>query len=354
MLFLKKKNYVICIGLFLLIPFFLQAQSYEGPKHDTLFLANGEVLVGEIKDLSLGMLTIDSKSIGLISIKTSKIATISTLSDYMRIETVEKIVYYATIRPSAEFNMVRIVNNSGIDEVLPISHINTMSFIEKTFLKSARGTASAGFTYSHSSNIGQLTLNANISLTSRKFNLDITMEEMASIKDSVFSRDREEVNIAGYYMLGISNKWYILGELDYQRNLELSIARRFQQILGGGRKFIFSPSTQILSLAGLSTNQEHSTTGQNENFLLEIPIGFVFNYFKFSHPNLQFSSQNIFYASLSQKGRVRYDSNTSVSYELIKNLAFTWNVYLNYDRQPPDPTAGKIDYGTTVSLTYKF
>jgi hypothetical protein len=271
----------------------------------------------------------------------------------LRVESVDKDVYYASFQPSEKpgYVYVRSRSESFLSE---ISHINSLSPIKSSFLKTINGKISLGFTYSHSSNIGQLSSNISFGMNSRRLNFSLKGSGISSINDSDFSRDREAVDLTTYYNIIEDSRWYALTELNYQRNLELSIARRFQETVGGGAKFVISANAQIMGLVGINFNQERSTEGVNKNMLVEVPLGFVFNYFKFSHPNLQLTTQNVMYTSLSQKGRIRLDSNTSISYELFNNLSLSLNFYANFDNQPPDSGAGKADYGTVASLTYKF
>jgi hypothetical protein len=57
--------------------------------------------------------------------------------------------------------------------------------------------------------------------------------------------------------------------------------------------------------------------------------------------------------SLSQKGRVRFSSNTTFSWELIKNFRLNINPYASYDNQPPEGNSN-YDYGAAVSLAFTF
>jgi len=57
--------------------------------------------------------------------------------------------------------------------------------------------------------------------------------------------------------------------------------------------------------------------------------------------------------SLSQAGRKRFNSNTSFSWELVKNFRININPYLNYDNQPPEGNSN-YDYGASIGLTLTF
>jgi hypothetical protein len=59
------------------------------------------------------------------------------------------------------------------------------------------------------------------------------------------------------------------------------------------------------------------------------------------------------YPSLSTWGRVRVGSETTVSWEFIKDLYWNLRVYENFDSKPPI-NAPKNDFGITTGLGWKF
>lgn len=318
---------------------------------DTVYLRDGEVLVGDIRELRLGLLSFNSKDVGIISLKLSKIKTINSSSDTLRVETANKDIYYGAIKPSDKEGWVYVVTESHRHHI-EISNINSLILFRKRFWDNLSGNVSAGFSYSHSSGIGQLTTSYSVTYAARRYDVTFSGSGIGSIDTSKFSRDREDLDLSILY--NIEGAWYGVASLDYQRNLQLSIARRFQQLVAGGYKFIFSPNFQIMGMGGLSVSQERSTTGEEQNFLCELPAGFSLDFFRFSHPNMQITSSHTFYTGLTQWGRVRYDGSTTIAWTLIEFLNLSFNLYMNYDSRPPDTSAGKTDYGTVISLSYRF
>ena len=319
---------------------------------DTIYLYHNEMITGDIKEMQIGKLKIDTKNIGIIDIKISKIQSINTSTDTFRIETADQMVYYGALKPSGKDGHVYIISPEYI-RLIAIDHINSLTPVRKSFRHRLQGTVSAGFNYTHSSRQGQLNTSTDVYYTARRFMFSFSGSSNASIDTSTYSRDRDDVALTGFYNMESNSKWYILAQLDYQRNLGLSIARRYQQIMGGGRKFMLNESLQILSMLGVSLNEELSTDNK-ESLLVEVPLGFSLNFFKFSDPDVQITSKNAFYTSLSQKGRVRYELNTNIMWQIISNFNFSWTFYFSYDRKPPDENSSKTDYGTTIGLSYKF
>jgi hypothetical protein len=154
------------------------------------------------------------------------------------------------------------------------------------------------------------------------------------------------------YDLGSS--WFAAGLLGYQRNLELSIARRFQEMLGAGNKLFVRETWQLRLLSGLAFNQEKSTAGVSSGTLLEIPVMLRFDFFKYTHPNIQITTSHAGFFSITEKGRFRYGGNTTFSWEIVHDFYVTLNLYTNYDSKPPATSASNTDYGIVMGITYKF
>jgi hypothetical protein len=141
---------------------------------------------------------------------------------------------------------------------------------------------------------------------------------------------------------------------NYQRNLELSLSRRFSEMLGAGRKVLVKNDLQLLLISGITLNQERTTSGENSGILYEIPIMMRFNYFRFRHPDLQISSIQTVYFGITEKVRVRYDSNNNFALTIIHNFSANLNIYTSYDSRPSAGSNSNFDYGTSFSLSYRF
>ena len=122
---------------------------------------------------------------------------------------------------------------------------------------------------------------------------------------------------------------------------------------GIGNKLFIKNTWRLLATTGMTFSQEKSTAGVSSGLLFEIPLMFQFNFYQFRHPDIQISSTQTAYFSLSQAGRVRWDGSTTFSWQLIRFFYLNINPYTNYDNQPPGD-GSKFDYGIVVGLSYKF
>jgi hypothetical protein len=317
---------------------------------DTVYLKTGQILIGQLKSLELGRISFDDNVLDVLSIKTTKIKTISTRY-FFRIETIEKDFYYGKLKASGKTGNVIITLLDTAFE-MQLADISSLSLYRKAFFKRLDGNVSAGYTYTKSSEIGQINLNANINYVAKKNHAELTASTIGTFDSSVYSRDREQLQLSDNYYF--TSTWFAAAAASYQRNLELSLARRFQQMAGIGNKFLLTNSCQAYVISGLTLNQEKSTDGTNSDLLVELPIAFRFDFFKFSKPNLQFTTTQTFYISLSQEGRYRYDGNNTLAWEIIKDFSLSLNIYTSYDSKPPVATSPTTDYGIVFGLSYKF
>ncbi|MBO9203885.1 MULTISPECIES: DUF481 domain-containing protein [Niastella] len=316
---------------------------------DTIILYNGQVLIGEVKGAQYGEITIDDVDLKFIHVKQYKIRFLTTYRSF-RIETNDKKLLLGMIKPSNKDGQVNILLDSSTVFNAEIISLNTITPFGQNFFQQLNGSFSTGFTYTKSSDIGQLNLSANIFYFTRYFDYQLAVSMNGTLDSSKYSRDREEASFFTAY--NFSPTWFAAVNLAYQRNLELDIARRYQQMVGGGNKLMVRKYSQLYAITGLVFNQEKSTSDEFSGLLLEVPILLKFNFFKRSHPDIQISSTQTVFFGLTQKGRIRYSGNTSFSWQLIRDFYLTVNPYTNFDNQSSENS--DFDFGVSVSVSYKF
>src|SRR5215831_12979314 len=92
---------------------------------DSIFLYKGQILIGDIKGVQLGILTIDDVEIRYTKVKLYKIKSLSSVHRF-RIETSEKQVYYGTLLPSSKTAWCNIKISDTEKVAIPIMDISTM------------------------------------------------------------------------------------------------------------------------------------------------------------------------------------------------------------------------------------
>lgn len=322
----------------------------ECQEKDSIFLYNGQILIGELRSINLGEVSFDEIDLKLLSVKLYKIRVLKSIKRF-KIELVDKELFYGSIRSGEKDGWIEILADNGTTVPIRLEQLNLVIPLEKQFLKSLHGNLAVGFSYTKSSGVGQVNLSSSVLYAARKLEYQFMASVNYSIDTAAFSRDREDISLMAAY--SVSTAWFISATGSYQRNLELSIARRFQEMAGVGNKLFVRNQWQLYGITGLSLSQELSTAGESPGLLVEVPLMFRFNFFRFQHPNIQISSSQAGYVGLTQLGRVRIEGNTTFSWELIRYFYLTLNPYTNYDSRPPSGSTN-YDYGIVLSLTYKF
>lgn len=339
-----------CLRICVLLLLMAETVPVVAQERDTIILHRGQVFIGEVKKAQLGEITIDDDDLKLLGIKLYKIRLLTTARPF-RIETNDKEIFIGVIKSSAKDGWVNIILDNGDTAACEITNLNMLIPLEKKFLTRLNGNLSAGFSYTKSSDIGQVNLGSSIQYATRLFQYKLSLSMFGSLDSNEYSRDKEDGSLLTTYSL--TPAWFLSGSFAYDRNLELSIARRYQESIGGGNKLFLRRQWQLLALSGIAFNEEKSTSGTSSGVLVEIPVALVFDFFKYQPHKMEINSTNYSFFSLSQKGRIRLAANTRFSWELISNFYLDFNPYMNFDNQPPEGT-NNFDYGVVFSLSYKF
>jgi hypothetical protein len=318
---------------------------------DSIILYHGETLIGDVQGSSLGSISIDDIDLKMLNIKLFKIKTLIT-HDLFKIETVDKHIYYGTLRTSDKDGWVDIHLKNGTIIPIHITKIYQLTSMESDILKRLNGNVSAGLSFTKSSKIGQVNFSATVQLATKLFEYQLSVSSIGSIDSGKYSRDNENVFLVNSYDL--TPAWFISGAGQYQRNLELSISRRYLFMLGAGNKLIIKKNMRLLATTGMTFSQEKSIEGVSSGLLFEIPVMFQFNYYQFQHPDIQISSTQTVYFGISQNGRIRYDGSTNFSWQLIRYFYLNLSPYTNFDSRPPAGSSSNFDFGIVFGLSYKF
>ena len=342
--FFKIRIGLLCFMLMVAIE--VSSQSTK----DTIFFTNGTMVIGEIKKIRLGVMTFDPDDANDITIQLRKLKSIRAISTVYRIETTEHRVYFGQLVPHNIDHFVRLIGSDTT--ILHLENITNLYPYKNTFAQRFSGSVGLGFSYTRSSDFGQLNFNGKLNYRSRKDEISFSISGIYSITDTSFTRDREDLSLI--YNHYFSTKWFTTSFLSYQKNLELGLDRRYQEGLGIGNKFLTSRQVFSLAASGIVLNQEKNTEKVFSGTLAEIFGQFQFNFYRFTKPEINFTLKETFYYSLSQSGRFRNDGETKLTWEIIKDLDLSLTFYNTYDSKPPIADSRTFDFGIVFGLSYSF
>ncbi len=329
--------------LLLITPLALSAQN------DTIVLKNNDKLVGEIKSMDRGVVTIETDYsdsdftitwVDIISIK-SKQTYLMTLSDGTRIN--------STIHTQQGDSAVVTLKGFN-DKKVDIKDIVYINPVKKKFISRIVASVSFGYNITKSNNLSQLSINSNISYTAYKWKLHGSYNEVRSNQDSVEATSRMDASAGLKYFM--KNDWFYEFSGDFLSNDEQKLELRSTIKSGLGKYIIHSNSMYFGGGFGLAFNNEKFNDVNNTNRnSLEAYIGFALDIFDVKDFNL--TTDVTFYPSLTEGGRYRADYNLNLKYDLPLDFFIKLGLTYNYDSKPVEG-ASVSDYVFQSTFGWEF
>ena len=317
-------------------------------QHDTLWLKNGNVLYGEIKDLTSGVLTMETpysdddftidydEAIKMVIERRCLIILVGgeRLFGFVRSQEDGKVTSYST---------------EGKLEGLDLDRITTIQVIKKKWINRISGYIDIGFNLTKANNQRQLNIDGGVSYTGYKWFMNTKISSLFANQDDVDLTERTSLDAQINRL--ISDKWYILASGSFLSNTEQDLEGRISGKLGAGRFLAINDKLLWGLGTGLNYNIENYDDSSLNKESTELFISSRFNMFDFK--DLSLDTNIDFYPSLSERGRVRVDYNLNVKYDLPYDFYIKTSFQFNYDNQPPE-TASQFDYILTSGFGWSF
>jgi hypothetical protein len=318
---------------------------------DTLYLRNGLAVAGELKGMSLGLVEFDLDGIQLVNVKINKIKSLYASMHLFRVQTTHKHIYFSTIQNSSNAGEVIISTQAGADTLL-LENISSITYFNIGKRGLWEGKVSTGYSFTKSSDIGRFNFDATINYKTQKNNMGIVVSTITTQENDTWNRDREDFRISDqYYLNGL---FQAFGVVSYQRNLELGLARRFQEGLGMGVNLWAKTKARGDLLTGLVANQDLGTDGIEQKIRFELPLVFSMHVFSFAKPDISISISQTAFFDVSGNKRIRQDGDIRINWKVFSDFGVSLQFYDNFDSKSPGTGQSNVDYGTVFGLTYKF
>ncbi|MEJ2161845.1 MAG: DUF481 domain-containing protein [Robiginitalea sp.] len=353
-----NKFYTLLILLFT-IPCVSYAQS------DTLLLNNGDVIVGDLKSMDRGVLTIEpSYSDSDFKITWEDITEMRanqryliTLSDGRRIN--------GTFRSAGE-GIIFIDNEYGEDVTVDQNDIVNINSVNSGFLSRLSANIDFGLSLTKANNQRQLNGNLRVEYLADRWSADLYYNTLIAIQDDVSNIQRNDAGLGYRYFL--PGDWNLGADLDFLSNTEQSLDLRSTGKLGLGyfvrrtNSFYWNVYGGVAyTLESFSTvfNPEDGTTiTAPDRRSMEGFLGTELNLFDIG--DLTLLTSIIVYPTIIsdesvESGRFRSDFRFDAKYDdiFIKDFYIRAGFTLNYDNRPVE--AGKeVDYIFTTGFGWKW
>lgn len=319
-------------------------------KSDIVTLDDGSTLIGEIKTVKFATLSLHTNAFSTISIEWRHITGMQSKFEY-RVESAGEETYFGSLGEPETAGNLAIVSSSGTTEV-PLGEIVLIVPIEHGFLKRIDGSVNFGLSYTQANSTLQYNLSADATYRTRKLFSTLSAQSIFNRQNEAATTNQNYLDLAVLQMMRSNWSPFEIGQV--QRNPDQGYDLR--TVLGGGAAHSFIKSAHrmfLLNLGGVY-NREEVTGSTDVNDSAEALVGVVYRRFKRgSHsPDVLISLST--FTSATGDRRFRALFNFNLSWKIVGDLKFNFQVRDNYDSSPPEEGANKSDVSIVTSVGYTF
>lgn len=317
-------------------------------QNDTIVLRNGNMIDGEIKLLSTGVLTIEtSYSDEDFKVEFNKVEEMIIQRKCLLVLTGGRRKF-GNVR-TVEKGKVEFTNEDGTVEYFPINQIISLQEIEDNFWKRFKGRFDLGLTLTKANNDRQITGEAVLDYNGEKYLSQGSVNFLSSTRDDVEETRRLDAKWNVQRIL--TKNWFISGSVAFLRNTEQALDGRTTPSLGVGRLPISTNKLYLAVSSGLTLNIEDFANESENRTSAEAFIDTSFNMYDFNDIDLITGIR--LSPSLTESRRFRVDYDLTLKYDLPLDLYIKLGFNVNYDNQPAIE-GNEFDYILTSGLGWKF
>ena len=330
-----KKNFSTGILIFGLL--FIAQIGFS--QTDSLYYKNGEVTVGEIKQMNRGVVIIETAySDSDFAVEWDKVYKIKSQQSYL-ITLSNGNRFNGTINSTDVAEEVQIIAN-GASVKVSLVEIVQINPVDDSFWDKFSASVDVNLSLTKAKSLTQFSARGHASYTTAQWKLDGGINSVYSSQDSVADTKRTDANIS--FRLFMQKGWSVILSNEFLQNDEQQLELRSTAKVGLGYYIIQTNSVYFGALGGLALNSETFTEDINpQRNSGEVFLGLEFN--MYNTGDLSLLTNAIVYPSFTETGRVRFDYKFDIKYDLPLDFYIKVGTTINYDNQPV-PGAADLDY----------
>jgi len=321
----KRKEFRnLAIGFMLIISHFGLAQI------DSLYLANNEILIGELKSMNRNVAVMETDySDADFKIVWDKIKRLATQSQFL-ITLKSGDRYFGSLKGNS--TKVMIYTDTTSVNAGSIENIVYLKELDQSFWERLNASLSLGYNYTKANNLSQFSIRSHLTYATRKWLSSVNYNQIFSEQNEANTTRRLDAKALFNYFF--KKKWFAAAEINWLSNTEQNINLRTLSKLGIGRYMIQTNTMYWAFQTGVSFNNESFNVDNNliYNNSAEAYLGTEANLYDIGDLNLL--ARAVVYPSITESKRFRTDLNFDVQYDLPLDFFIQLGISLNYDNQP--------------------
>lgn len=328
--------------LLLIATLSLQAQ------RDSLVFTNSNIMVGEVKSLNRGIITIETDySDSDFKIEWDKVAELYSESSYL-ITLTDGSRLNGSIQ-TAEIPTWEIKTVTGETIEVQRDEIVYFKSYEQDFWSRVTVSLDADYSFTKANNFSQIGGRTNIGYTAPRWWLKASYSILRSNQDDVEPVRRQSGDLA--YRKFLEKDWYFTSVISFLSNTEQLLDLRSNLKFGMGKYLIHTNSSYLAFEGGVSGVNENFENRDDNLNSLEAYVGSELNLFDIGDWSLL--TRLIVYPSITESNRWRVDYVLDTKYDLPLDFYVKGGLTLNYDNQAV-LGAADLDYVVQTGIGWEF
>ena len=321
------------------------AHAAENP--DTLYFKNGDRLIGDVKTLSLGEVTIDPPEMDKVNVKWEEVSRFSSDRTW-NIRTANGRQFRGRFRPSQMSSMMRI---EAIEDTVVVAMHDISEFTEMKpgWWDRADGNLSLGYSYQKANELSQLSFSSRVKYFVGHERLELRLYGISSIQPDVDNVRQDQASLL--WMHDITGRWAAGPGGGYETNSSLNLDSRWRGTFMVANRVVLEGRMSDIFLGGYQYNLETSEGEEREESELFLGNRVQTNFLR---KEFQLYADTYAYFGLTVKGRTRFTADVTASVEVIDDWTVGVEFYDNYDSKPPNSPEGINDYRTGLTVGWTF
>lgn len=317
-------------------------------KSDVLVLRNGDILTGDLREMSRGMVTFKTDAASTIYVKWPRVVS-ATSAKVFEIDVDDGRVLVGSV--TAPDSAYRLAIRQAADTVeLPIESVVKMVRIKKTVFERIDGSLDAGVNFTQQNDKVDLSLTANVRYDVARHRVRLDFNGTYSRQDSVSPIERRNVSLQ--YSRILRRRWSWSANIGQSRNTQLGLESAWTIGTGPGRLLISSNKVVLGTWIGLNYRKELYVDSDARS-VVPLSLTTDFEWFTWTGMSTDVSSRLVVAPILNDDGRWRINFTASLRREILSNLYLNFGVSEIYDSKPP-ADANKNDFSFTSSIGWSF
>lgn len=318
-------------------------------KNDSLLLRNGDLITGEFRQLSRGLVTFKSDAMATINVKWTRVLSAKTDKQF-EINLTDGRRFFGGLGPGGTLGRAEIRGESDTVEVA-IRSIVDMVRLKSSFLRRIDGTIDLGANYTQQNNKVDLSSSSHFRYVHRKSRVVLNLSGNLTKQDSLSDISRANAQLT--YSYEFRNRWLVAGAVSAEQNSQLSLDARITGGAGPGRLWIQSNGLLLTSLIAGSLSEERFE-GEPPRNTGSVGLITALELFNWAGLSTDLSTTLSIERVVSDANRWRISFVADLRKEIVNNLYLSVGVNEQYDSNPPSAGVNKNDFSVRTALGFSF